>query len=165
MKMKGGNDVVYTPHKLAKYIVDYFNPKGKIIEPCSGNGSFLQYLENADWYEIEKGKDFFECNDIYDWAITNPPFSKIRQFLLHLYKLNTKNIVFLCPVGHIISFKARLNDMYSNGYGLKEIIFIDTPKEFPRSGFQWGIIHIKKDYKGELKLTLPSKHILELLKK
>lgn len=152
MKMKGGNDIFYTSDKLAKYIVDYFKPTGNIVEPSSGGGVFLKYM-NADWYEIEKGKDFFDCNTTYDWAITNPPFSKIRDFLLHLYKLKTKNIVFLCPIGHIMSFKARQNDMYNNEYGVKEILLINTPKEFPQSGFQWGIIHIQNKYKGQITIN------------
>ena len=41
-------DVVYTPDWVAKDMVDYFNPKGKILEPCSGDGVFLKYLPNAE---------------------------------------------------------------------------------------------------------------------
>lgn len=149
---KGGNDKVYTPKKLAKTIIDYFNPSGKILEPSSGNGVFLEYME-ADWYEIDKGKDFFDCSETYQWAITNPPFSKIRKFLQHLYKLNVENIVFLCPTNHIIGLKARLKDMRDNNYGIKEIIFIDTPIEFPQSGFQWSINHIKRNFSGDIKTT------------
>lgn len=149
----GGNDKVYTPDYLAKYIIDYYKPTGKLLEPSSGGGVFLKYMLGADWYEIELGKDFFACKDSYDWAITNPPFSKIRKFLQHLYNLRVKNIVFLCPVNHIIGLKARLKDMFDNNYGIKEIILIDTPKEFPQSGFQWGINYIKFGYKGNIKLS------------
>ena len=34
----GGNDKVYTPDYLARYIIDYFKPTGKIVEPSSGKG-------------------------------------------------------------------------------------------------------------------------------
>lgn len=149
----GGNDRVYTPNKLAKSITSYFTIYGEVVEPCCGNGSFLKYLPNADWYEIDKGKDFFECKEYYDWSITNPPFSKIRKFLQHHYQLGIKNIVFLCPLNHIIGLKARLNDMFSNGYSVREIILIDTPKEFPQSGFQWAVTHIKKGYVGDIKIS------------
>lgn len=152
---KGGNDKVYTPNYLAKWIVDYFKPTGQILEPCKGKGAFLKYLpKNTNWCEIDdKGVDFFDCNTLgYNWAITNPPFSQIRQFLNHCYKLKIDNIVFLCPTNHIIGMKARNRDMKENGYGIKEIIFIDTPKEFPQSGFQWSVNHIKKGYKGNIKL-------------
>lgn len=150
---KGGNDKVYTPDYLAKYIVEYFKPQGTILEPCCGDGVFLKYMK-ADWCEIDKGKDFFDYNiENIDWVITNPPFSKIRQFLLYCYKLKVKNIVFLCPINHIMGLKARWRDMMENNYGIKEIILIDTPKEFPQSGFQWGINHIQKNYNGLLNLT------------
>lgn len=148
---KGGNDKIYTPDYLAKYIVEYFKPTGDILEPSCGEGVFLKYMK-ADWYEIDKGKDFFGCDKTYDWVITNPPFSKIRKFLQHLYKLKVKNIVFLCPLNHILGLKARLKDMQDSGYAVKEIILIDTPKEFPQSGFQWSINHIKLNYKGDIKL-------------
>lgn len=149
---KGGNDKVYTPDYLAKYIVEYFKPTGKILEPCSGDGVFLKYMD-ADWYEIDRGKDFFDCKDSYDWAITNPPFSKIRKFLQHLYRLKVRNIVFLCPLNHIVGLKARLRDMQDSRYGIKEIILVDTPKEFPQSGFQWAITHIKSGYRGRINLN------------
>jgi len=151
---KGGNDKVYTPNRLAKFIVNHYSPKGKLLEPCSGKGVFLKYMKGADWYEIDKGKDFFDCDKTYDWAITNPPFSKIRKFLQHLYKLKVKNIVFLCPTNHILGLKARLKDMLDNGYGIKEIILIDTPKEFPQSGFQWSVNHIQLNHRVGIDRTM-----------
>ena len=57
----GGDDKVMTPDELAKKIVTHFSPTGKLLEPACGNGSFLQYMKNADWCEIDKGIDFFDC--------------------------------------------------------------------------------------------------------
>ena len=55
------NDVVFTPSHIAKKIVEMFNPQGKILEPCKGEGAFLKYLpEDTLWCEITEGKDFFE---------------------------------------------------------------------------------------------------------
>jgi len=42
--------------------------------------------------------------------------------------------------------------MEKENYGIKEILLIDTPKEFPQSGFQWSINYIKKDYNGDISL-------------
>lgn len=150
---KNGNDKVYTPEYLCKRIVDYFKPKGKILEPCKGSGNFLKYLSNCDWCEIDEGKDFFDYNKKVDWIITNPPYSIVKKFLIKSYEIRTKNIVYLIPINHILGLKARINDMYSYGYMIKEIIFIDTPKEFPQSGFQYGIIHIKKGKQRNIKIT------------
>jgi len=149
---KGGNDEVNTPNDLARDIVAYFNPKGRIIEPCSGDGVFLNFLPNADWCEIKKGRDFLLWEGEYDWAITNPPYSKIRKFLLRCYKLKIPKIVFLCPTNHILGLKARIRDMHENNYGVKEILLVDTPKEFPQSGFQLSVNFIELGYEGDIVL-------------
>jgi hypothetical protein len=140
-----------TPKPLAKMIVDYFNPTGKMLEPCRGNGSFMEYMPNADWCEITDGRDFFEYNNKVDWIITNPPWSIFRPFLIHSLKVSD-NIVFLIPIVHYFG-KARLREIKNAGFGFKEMIFIDTPKSFPQMGFQLGVVHIQKDYKGKCKMT------------
>ena len=89
---KSGNDNIQTPVYLCRKIIDYFKPSGKILEPACGNGNFLKVIPEADWCEITKGKDFFDEQREFDWIITNPPFSKIRNFLLHAYKLKTKKV-------------------------------------------------------------------------
>jgi len=51
-----GKDKYYTPELLAEYIVNYFKPSGKVLEPCSGTGAFLKYLpKGTEWCEIDKG--------------------------------------------------------------------------------------------------------------
>ena len=149
------NDVVMTPDKLAFKIVDYFLPSmeliiGKILEPCCGDGAFLKYMTGADWCEISKGRDFFDYNRKVNWIITNPPWSQIRSFLQHSMEV-ANDIVFLVTVNHIWT-KARLRDIKEAGFGIKEIMLVDTPKEFPQSGFQLGAIHLQRDWKGDIKL-------------
>ena len=141
------NDEVFTPDLLAENIVRHYNPTGKILEPCCGNGVFLKYMPNADWCEISKGRNFFECKEKYDWIITNPPWSIFRPFLIHALNV-AENIVFLIPIVHYFS-KARLREIFNNNYGIKEIIAIETPKCFPQMGFQLGIVYIQKNYKGK----------------
>lgn len=46
------NDIVMTPSQLTKELVEYFNPKGKGLEPCCGTGNILRLLQCADWCEI-----------------------------------------------------------------------------------------------------------------
>ena len=58
-------DVVYTPDNVARDMVQFFKPSGRILEPSKGEGVFLKYLPGADWYEITEGKDFFNYNDNY----------------------------------------------------------------------------------------------------
>lgn len=43
--------------------------------------------------------------------------------------------------------------MSISGFGIKEICLFDTPKEFPQSGFQCGMIWISKNYNDKIKLS------------
>ena len=42
-------DVVMTPFPTAKYIVDYFKPTGKMLEPCKGHGAFLRAMQEYNF--------------------------------------------------------------------------------------------------------------------
>jgi len=146
------NDCVMTPEHLAKAIVEHFKPSGKCLEPCKGTGNFLKYLpEGSFWCELSEGKDFFDFNERVDWIITNPPFSKMRAFLNHSLEL-ADNIVFLVTINHLWT-KARLRDIFNLNFGIKEICLVNTPKEFPQTGFQLGCIYLKKGYTGDIRFS------------
>lgn len=144
LAQKNGNDDVQTPIYLTKSIINHFNPKGTILEPCCGEGNFLKAMPNAEWCEIKKGKDFLSINGHWDWIITNPPYSKYRDFLNKSMEV-ANNIVYLQLINATF-YKARLRDIFSKGFGIKEILLVDTPKEFPQFGFQLGCIYYQKNY-------------------
>ena len=160
LSQKGGNDKVMTPKYLCKQIVNYFNPQGTTLEPCSGTGNFLKYMD-ADFCEIDLGIDFLTIEGHWDWIITNPPYSQYRAFLNKSMEV-ADNIVFLQLVNATF-YKARLRDMYNSGFGIKEILFIDTPKEFPQFGFQMGCVHYKRDFKSKLFSWLSEGKILRVV--
>ena len=145
LAQKNGNDRVMTPIYLAEQIVNHFKPDGKILEPCCGTGNFLKVMR-ADWCEIDKGRDFLEVKGEWNWIITNPPYSKYRVFLNKSFEV-ADNIVFLQLI-NAIWYKARLRDMFATNFRIKEILLLDTPKEFPQFGFQLGCVYFKKNYKG-----------------
>ena len=145
------NDVVMTPDYLAKKIVDHFNPIGKGLEPCAGTGNILSKLKDSDWCELSLGKDFFEYNSKVDYIFTNPPWSQFRKFLIHSMEI-ADEIYFLITVNHIFT-KARLRDIKEKGFSIMEILFVDTPKEFPSTGFQLGVIHIKRTKNDYIKIS------------
>lgn len=142
------DDIVMTPDWLARDLVNHFKLRGKGLEPCRGTGNIYKYLENADWCEISEGKDFFLYKKRVSYIFTNPPWSQIRAFLQHSMEL-TNNIYFLITINHLWT-KARIRDILSNGFGIREICIFQTPQEFPQSGFQCGMVHIKKGYKGKI---------------
>lgn len=153
---KSGNDNVMTPDHLATHIVSYFNPYGqKCLDPCRGSGAFIRAFAsvgiNPDWCEIDEGKDFFEYNEKVDWIISNFPWSLHREFMKHSMEISD-NIVTLVTINHILALKARLRDIKNVGFYIRELVLVDTPKEFPQSGFQLAAIHLNR-IKGDVKIT------------
>jgi hypothetical protein len=148
LSSNSGNDCIQTPLDLALRIVRHFKPAGRILEPCKGEGNFLSVLPFADWCEIKEGKDFMSVKGHYDWIVTNPPYSKYRDFLNKSMAV-ADNIVFLQLINATF-YKARLRDMRQAGFGIKEIWCIDTPKEFPQFGFQMGCVHYKWNWIGPI---------------
>ena len=149
LSSNNGNDCVQTPIELCRQIVEHFKPYGKILEPCKGNGNFLKVMK-ADYFEIKEGKDFLQANGKWDWIITNPPYSKYRDFFNKSMEV-ADNIVFLQLINATF-YKARLRDMRERNFGIKEIWCIETPKEFPQFGFQMGCVYYKRNWKGDIRL-------------
>jgi hypothetical protein len=93
-----GADVVYTPDWVAKDMVEWFKPSGRILEPSAGDGVFLRYLpEDTLWCEIEKGRDFFAFNERVDWIVGNPPYSIFTDWMKHSLSI-TDEIVYAVPL-------------------------------------------------------------------
>ncbi len=145
------NDDIQTPLNLAGRIVRYFQPAGRVLEPCAGDGNFLAHLPGADWCELKKGRDFLMYEGRIDWIITNPPWSQIRPFLTKAFQ-SADNVVFLMTINHAWT-KARLRIAKENQFGLKTIVLTETPKSFPQSGFQLGAVHYKRHWQGAIALV------------
>jgi hypothetical protein len=60
--------------------------------------------------------------------------------------------VFLFTINHLWP-RARLGDVKAAGFGLKELVLVDTPKNFPPSGFQLGAVHLQRGWTGPVTLT------------
>ncbi len=154
---KGGNDRIYTPPRLAKDIVQHFKVYGKCMEPCAGRGAFVNAMEesNATYVfacEIDDGSDFLQWSHDcrMDFVVTNCPWSQFRPFLKKSMEV-ADNVVFLCLVNAFF-MKARQQDMKTAGFGMKEILFVDTPpKPWPQTGFSLGAVHIQRGYTGDVK--------------
>jgi hypothetical protein len=151
-------DCVQTPIEYVIAITKHFKPRGNILEPCRGLGTWYNYLktyisntDTIDYCEILENKDFFDYIKKVDWIITNPPYSKMRKFIKHSMAISD-NIVFLTTINHLW-LKARLRDIEQHGFGIKEIIIFDTPKNFTPSGFQIGCFYLQKGWNGDIKFN------------
>ncbi len=192
------NDDVQTPLALARAIVAHFQPRGRILEPCCGDGHFLRALRECArsrsgtaqlldegyplsgirsarapwafqkfgnrhstigiatpsrvaWCESKRGRDFFAWRKPVDWIVTNPPWSQFRPFLGHAMTV-ADHVVLLVTINHLWT-RARIRDMTTSGFGLREILMVDTPATFPPLGFQLGAIYLARGWKGAVTLT------------
>jgi hypothetical protein len=146
-------DVVYTPDDIAKEIVEHFNPTGRILEPCKGDGAFMRYLPpNTEWCEIKEGRDFFAWNEKVDWIISNPPFSDYYAFLEHAFSL-ADDVVYLLTTKKPFQSLRNLQLIYSYG-GIVEIFVIGRGSEIGWDmGFAIGAIHFQRNYKGSIAMS------------
>jgi hypothetical protein len=56
------HDLVMTPPELAARIIQYFKPRGRVLDPCRGQGAFYKALcrqrgVGAHWCEVAEGRD------------------------------------------------------------------------------------------------------------
>ena len=131
---KNKNDEYYTYYEdVVKGLEPYKEYlKGKrVLCPCDTDESnFVKYLKELGCdviaYHKENGSEWFKPDD-YDVCVTNPPFSKIKDFY-NTYK--DKPLIFVCTFNHLcykdlfIDFmEGRLNigqsnqSMYFNAQG------------------------------------------------
>jgi len=139
-------DIVYTPAAVASDIVSYFNPSGKCLDPCKGDGVFLRYLPlDSDWCEIREGKDFFAYNQSVDWIIGNPPYSIFVDFLRHSFSI-ASNVVYLVPTNKIFqSFKVM--DQIKEYGGIHTMLVYGAGWNIGMPfGFSVGAFYFKKNH-------------------
>jgi hypothetical protein len=147
-------DVVMTPDAIAEYIVNYFKPSGRILDPCRGNGAFWKRMPGADWCEIAEGRDFLEWTDRVDWIVSNPPYSTLWDFLTHSFKI-ADNVAYLIPL-HKIWHSQRMLKLVAEYGGIKEILILGTGTScgFPL-GFAVGVFYFKRGYAGDTRIGYP----------
>jgi hypothetical protein len=154
------NDIVFTPNRVAKDIVRYFDTEyditGKVLDPFKGDGVFYRNFlycvagsvkNSYCGYDITEGHDFFEEHRKFDWIVSNPPYSTFTKVLEHSMEL-ADNIVYLIPVNKITSSAGRVRRILEWG-GIPEIRIYE-PKDcgFP-FGFALGAVYLKRGYRGD----------------
>ena len=141
-------DVVYTPDDVARDVVNFFKPSGRILEPSAGDGAFLRHLPpHTEWCEIEKGRDFFAEHRHFDWIVGNPPFSIFTEWLEHSFEI-ADNIVYVQVLSSIFISVERLKQIQRFG-GIRTIYVLGEgkPLGFP-FGFGIAAFHFQRNYRG-----------------
>src|SRR4030042_684095 len=149
-------DVVYTPDWVARDMVEYFKPIGRILEPCAGDGAFLKYLPGASWCEITKGRDFFACHEHYDWIVGNPPYRIFSKWIRHSFTLGD-NILYLLPTNKPFNGATLLHDIYNYGgiYAIRE--YGNGHNIWCVMGYSTSAIHFRRGYTGPINVVFRDK--------
>lgn len=148
------NNIVYTPDWVARDMVEYFQPSGRILEPCCGDGAFLKHLPaHAEWCEIERGRDFFSWHEQVDWIVANPPYKNISDWFEHCFDV-AENVLFLVPLQYLWVSTKRIKMFLKYG-GIVET------RAYPESAFKsWsinfatGAVHFQRGYTGATMITM-----------
>ena len=92
-------DFYPTPHSIITSILDHWHYDGVIWEPCVGDGRFSEAIGgNVLSGDISTGQDFFSYTEaLSDVIVTNPPFSRSRDFIDHAFDIGVKRMVLVCP--------------------------------------------------------------------
>ena len=121
-------DRVYTPEAWASTIMRLLPLSGLVLDPARGHGAFYDLIPDdceALWCEVDEGRDFFAFEEKVDWVVTNPPWSKIKDFLQHSFEI-ADNVVFLITTNHAYT-KARVAVAREGGFGMRGILHMPTP--------------------------------------
>jgi hypothetical protein len=146
-------DIVYTPDWVARDMVEFFKPTGRILEPCRGSGAFMRFLPTGtDWCEITEGRDFFHWKAPVDWVISNPPYSLTRKWFNHTFAI-TREFAYLVPLRNVFSGYGFVREIYEWG-GIVNLRVYGTGGSvgFPM-GNAIGAIHARKAYGGQCTMS------------
>jgi hypothetical protein len=148
------SDIVFTPDKVARGIVEWLKPSGICLDPCRGDGAFFRCLPTgAEWCEIRDGRDFFAWTKPVDWIIGNPPYSIFEDWLGHSFEL-APNVAYIVPTNKIFQRQVIMR-MITEWGGIKAMRVYGSGSVvgFP-FGFSVGTFYFQKDYRGQCELIL-----------
>lgn len=146
-------DIVYTPDWVARDMVEYFKPSGRILEPCKGGGVFLRYLPSStEWCEIEEGRDFFAWREPVNWIVGNPPYAAYSKWISHSMKI-AENILYLIPCNKPFNSWRLLGQLDRWG-GLRHMRVYGggAALGFP-IGFAIGAVYFKRDWHAGMTIS------------
>jgi len=142
-------DVVYTPDWVARDMVEFFQPAGRILEPCKGDGAFLKYLPTAEWCEITEGRDFFSWDEPVDWLFGNPPYSVYGEWLAHSMTI-ANHICYLIPINKPFN-SGKMFRAWMDWGRIKHLrYYANGGKLGFQIGFACGAVYFQKEYCGPM---------------
>lgn len=103
-------DNVYTPFSMVNQLLENekFDYSKTFLEPCEGEGNITYILAKhkcnvLNSGDIKYGYDFLKGEkEPHNYIITNPPYSKLNQFIVKAKQVATEKFAFLCKITHLV---------------------------------------------------------------
>ena len=92
-----------TPHSIIDAMLGRLGwAPGHVWEPCAGDGRLVDVMRQRGCevvaHDIVTGHDFFDWTEAQaPTLITNPPFSRIRDFIDHAFAIGVEKMALVCP--------------------------------------------------------------------
>ncbi len=110
------NDEFMTPPELARQLVALLplQTGNFVVDPCSGVGAFLSAFPT---YTANLGltEDFFIYGDKVDWLVSNPPYSKLDDWLRHSFEIAEVGVAYLLGLHNITPRRLELANSFNFG--------------------------------------------------
>lgn len=108
----------------------------------------MRHLPKGTFYcEATEGRCFFRWSRKVDWILTNPPYSKMKEFLLHSMTL-ADDIVFLLPARNLFSAWSTLMSIREFG----GVVALRWYGGGSKLGFPMGnpivAVHLRRDHRS-----------------
>jgi len=111
-------DRIYTPEEVVIKLIRKIpaTADDTWCDPCFGKGVFYDNFptENKYFYEIDMGRDFLQCEKLYDWNVTNIPFSQPKDFIFKMAERSKKGFGILCLANSMTA--TRLHKLKEMGF-------------------------------------------------
>ena len=147
------SDVVYTPDWVAKDMVEFFKPSGRVLDPCKGDGAFTKYLTNAEWCEIELGRDFFKWTEPVDWIIGNPPYGMFSEWIDYSFGI-ANHVCYLLPANKPFNGNRIFRNIFTWG-GITHMRWYGALAAWSKL-FRYPVaaVYFQRNYKGPMYTTI-----------
>ena len=116
-------DRIFTPKNIAINLIAKIPAlvNDSWCDPCYGEGVFYDNFpnDNKEFYEVDMGKDYLDCNKKYDWNVTNIPFSKPKEFIFKMADCSRKGFGILCLANSMTG--TRLKKLEAMGFYIDSV--------------------------------------------
>jgi hypothetical protein len=120
-----------------------------ILEPCCGERkAIVKVLQEPIWsgikdfasfsnieaYDLTEGKDYFDENRHFNYMITNPPFSRADDWIIHAKEIIDDSFALLLPLSYLHGIKRYRTIWQDKKFPLTDV-YVFT--RYPHLGGPW----------------------------